>query len=144
MLIDSCASGGRRNDLETMRRSIPLWLTKDSSTKFLIQNGVDTKRFCPTDAKKDLDIVYAGMLRPEKGLDVLLEPVHGRLVVPEKGGAHFGLDDEPVERALQELSTKSIIELDDERKAAMVSNLLVVLCGDKAVHPVVNTGTLYT
>lgn len=39
----------------------------------VIQNGVDTKRFCPTDAKKDFDIVYAGMLRPEKGLDVLLE-----------------------------------------------------------------------
>ncbi len=49
-----------------------------------------------------------------------------------------------VESALQSLSERKIIELDDERKAAMVSNLLVVLCSDKEVQPVVNTGTLYT
>ena len=48
-----------------------------------------------------------------------------------------------VEMALEKLSSQNIIELDEERKAAMVSNLLVVLCGDKAVHPVVNAGTLY-
>lgn len=48
-----------------------------------------------------------------------------------------------VEMALSRLSEKNIIEFDDERKAAMVSNLLVVLCGDRAVSPVVNTGTLY-
>ncbi len=48
-----------------------------------------------------------------------------------------------VELALQKLSDKNIVELDEERKAAMVSNLLVVLCGDKSVNPIVNTGTLY-
>ena len=48
-----------------------------------------------------------------------------------------------VERALQELSAKSIIELDHERKAAMVSNLLVVLCSNHGAQPVINTGTLY-
>lgn len=48
-----------------------------------------------------------------------------------------------VELALKELSRQSIIELDEERKASMVSNLLVVLCSDHAVQPVVNTGTLY-
>jgi len=48
-----------------------------------------------------------------------------------------------VEMALSRLSEKNIVELDEERKAAMVSNLLVVLCGEKAVSPVVNTGTLY-
>ena len=48
-----------------------------------------------------------------------------------------------VEMALSRLSEKQIIVLDEERKAAMVSNLLVVLCGDKNVSPVVNTGTLY-
>ncbi|MEO3403231.1 SPFH domain-containing protein [Mucilaginibacter sp. CAU 1740] len=48
-----------------------------------------------------------------------------------------------VEMALNKLSEKNIVELDEEKKAAMVSNLLVVLCGDKAVNPVVNTGTLY-
>lgn len=48
-----------------------------------------------------------------------------------------------VEMALSRLSEKNIIEFDEERKAAMVSNLLVVLCGDRAVSPVVNTGTLY-
>jgi regulator of protease activity HflC (stomatin/prohibitin superfamily) len=48
-----------------------------------------------------------------------------------------------VEMALQKLSEKAIVHLDEERKAAMVSNLLVVLCGDKEVSPVVNTGTLH-
>ena len=48
-----------------------------------------------------------------------------------------------VEMALGELSRKNVIELDDERKAAMVSNLLVVLCSDSEAQPVVNTGTLY-
>lgn len=49
-----------------------------------------------------------------------------------------------VEMALDRLEQHKTIDLDEERKAAMVSNLLVVLCGDKAVHPVINTGTLYT
>ena len=49
---------------------------------------------------------------------------------------------EMVEMALNELSRKQIVELDDERKAAMVSNLLVILCGDKEASPVVNAGTL--
>lgn len=49
-----------------------------------------------------------------------------------------------VEMALDELSKRDIITLDDERKAAMVSNLLVVLCSDSHTQPVVNTGTLYT
>ena len=48
-----------------------------------------------------------------------------------------------VEMALQKLSDKNIVELDEERKAAMVSNLLVVLCGDRSANPVINTGTLY-
>ncbi|MEJ2582876.1 MAG: SPFH domain-containing protein, partial [Acidobacteriota bacterium] len=46
--------------------------------------------------------------------------------------------------ALDDLSKKNIIDLDDERRAAMVSNLLVVLCSDRHTQPVVNTGTLYT
>jgi regulator of protease activity HflC (stomatin/prohibitin superfamily) len=49
-----------------------------------------------------------------------------------------------VEMALNELTAKGVVELDSERKAAMVSNLLVVLCGESEVHPVVNTGTLYS
>lgn len=48
-----------------------------------------------------------------------------------------------VEMALEELSKKDIIELDEERKAAMVSNLMVVLCADKDVTPVINAGTLH-
>jgi regulator of protease activity HflC (stomatin/prohibitin superfamily) len=48
-----------------------------------------------------------------------------------------------VQLALQKLSKEQIVELDEEKKAAMVSNLLVVLCSDKAASPVVNTGTLY-
>ncbi len=49
-----------------------------------------------------------------------------------------------VDMALEHLKEKHIVELDEERKAAMVSNLLVVLCGEEAAHPVVNTGSLYT
>lgn len=48
-----------------------------------------------------------------------------------------------VEMALAKLSEREIVHLDEERKAGMVSNLLVVLCADRAVSPVVNTGTLY-
>jgi regulator of protease activity HflC (stomatin/prohibitin superfamily) len=48
-----------------------------------------------------------------------------------------------VEMALAMLSARSIVALDDERKAAMVSNLLVVLCGDKSTQPIINTGTIY-
>ncbi len=49
-----------------------------------------------------------------------------------------------VEMALKELSQKKVVELDEERKAAMVSNLLVVLCSESEAQPVINTGTLYS
>jgi regulator of protease activity HflC (stomatin/prohibitin superfamily) len=49
-----------------------------------------------------------------------------------------------VDMALKELAEKQVVQLDDERRAAMVSNLMVVLCGESEVHPVVNTGTLYS
>lgn len=48
-----------------------------------------------------------------------------------------------VEMALEKLKEKNVIELDEERKAAMVSNLLVVLCSDKHTQPIINTGTIY-
>jgi regulator of protease activity HflC (stomatin/prohibitin superfamily) len=48
-----------------------------------------------------------------------------------------------VHMALTELAEKDVVHLDDERRAAMVSNLMVVLCGESEVHPVVNAGTLY-
>src|SRR6185436_8117450 len=48
-----------------------------------------------------------------------------------------------VEMALEQLSKRGIVELDPERKAAMVSNLLVVLCGERNTQPVINAGTLY-
>jgi len=48
-----------------------------------------------------------------------------------------------VEMALEMLSKKNIVDLDEEKKASMVSNLMVVLCGEKAAQPVLNTGTLY-
>ena len=49
-----------------------------------------------------------------------------------------------VDMALEQLSADKIVELDEERKAAMVSNLLVVLCGEEHAQPVLNTGSLYT
>jgi len=48
-----------------------------------------------------------------------------------------------VEMALTQLSEKNVVDLDDERRAAMVSNLMVVLCGERDTQPVINTGTLY-
>jgi len=48
-----------------------------------------------------------------------------------------------VEMALERLDAKGTVHLDEERKAAMVSNLLVVLCGERAAQPVLNTGTMY-
>jgi regulator of protease activity HflC (stomatin/prohibitin superfamily) len=49
-----------------------------------------------------------------------------------------------VDAALRELSDKDVVHLDDERRAAMVSNLMVVLCSESEVHPIVNAGTLYS
>jgi regulator of protease activity HflC (stomatin/prohibitin superfamily) len=49
-----------------------------------------------------------------------------------------------VHMALEQLAEKGVVQLDEERKAAMVSNLLVVLCGERGTQPIVNTGTLYT
>ena len=49
-----------------------------------------------------------------------------------------------VQMALDELRQNQVIDLDEERKAAMVSNLLVVLCGEEGAQPVLNTGSLYT
>ena len=48
-----------------------------------------------------------------------------------------------VAMALEQLRAQGVVELDEERKAAMVSNLLVVLCGDRATQPVINAGSLY-
>ena len=48
-----------------------------------------------------------------------------------------------VENAIQLLSEKDVVHLDDERKAAMVSNLMVVLCSERDTQPIVNTGSLY-
>ena len=48
-----------------------------------------------------------------------------------------------VEMALAKLSENNIVHLDEERKAAMVSNLLVVLCGSKDAQPIINSGSLY-
>ena len=48
-----------------------------------------------------------------------------------------------VEMALNQLSENNIVQLDDERRAAMVSNLLVVLCGNKDAQPIVNSGSIY-
>jgi regulator of protease activity HflC (stomatin/prohibitin superfamily) len=51
---------------------------------------------------------------------------------------------EMVEMALTKLSERNVVELDDERRASMVSNLMVVLCSERDTQPIVNTGTLYT
>jgi hypothetical protein len=62
-----------------------------------------------------------------------------REVAVFNGGAMLGLT-----MVLKEFAARDVVEMDNERKATMVSNLMVVLCGDAEVHPVVNTGSLYT
>jgi hypothetical protein len=54
----------------------------------------------------------------------------------------YGPDHAPAP-GLERLSRKNIVQLDEERKAAMVSNLLVVLCSESSTQPIINTGTLY-
>jgi len=49
-----------------------------------------------------------------------------------------------VQMALKDLTENAVVQLDEERKATMVSNLLVVLCGEREAQPIVNAGTLYT
>jgi hypothetical protein len=57
------------------------------------------------------------------------------------GAAHYGAVS-MVQMALEELSAKQVVALDDERKAAMVSNRMTVLCAESDVQPVINSGTL--
>ena len=69
------------------------------------------------------------------------------LLTPDEVAARFKIVEGAVgmvEHALEMLSEKKMVTLDDERKAAMVSNLMVVLCGERDTQPVVNTGTLYS
>lgn len=76
--------------------------------------------------------IASAMLRRQQAeavIDARAKIVHGAVTM--------------VEMALKGLSDKNIVHLDDERKAAMVSNLLVVLCAESNVQPIVNTGTLY-
>jgi len=67
---------------------------------------------------------------------------HGAEVTLRSGGEEVN-DQLEKELALDELSKKGIVQLDEEKKASMVSNLMVVLCGDKEATPIVNTGTIY-
>jgi ribosomal protein L15E len=76
-----------------------------------------------------------------KGWVVL--PLHIRAIIAARKKIVKGAVSR-VHMALQGLAEEKIVEMDDERKAAMVSNLLVILCGDKDASPIVNTGTLYT
>ena len=61
------------------------------------------------------------------------------IAAPSHGSRGGGM----VETALDQLKERGVVHLDEERKAAMVSNLLVVLCADREAQPVVKTGTLY-
>ena len=95
-----------------------------------------TKRFSGITALSEVNLV----LHPGKvnaiigengaGKSTLMKIVYGAVTM--------------VEAALKGLSERGVVQLDDERKAAMVSNLLVVLCSDNDAQPVINTGTLYS
>ena len=69
--------------------------------------------------------------------------LHADLVVAAAAAGTAVFCEQPMGLSLAELGKRGVVELDNERRAAMVSNLLVVLCGDRATQPVVNAGTLY-
>jgi len=85
------------------------------------------------------------VLQPNEAATLLL---FGRYVGSVKEGGFWWVGPFYTKRKislrLRNLNGEKIVELDDERKAAMVSNLLVVLCGESAAQPVINTGTLYS
>jgi hypothetical protein len=104
---------------------------------------------------KDL-VIQAGRLTKRFGETVLLlRPVRtpeiaSAMLQRQQAGAIIAARSQIVEgavtmvqMALVDLSTRGIVELDEQRKAALVSNLLVVLCGDKGTQPVLNTGNPY-
>ena len=68
----------------------------------------------------------------------------GEFIAIQRGEEVGGFAVSMVEMAIARLEDEDVVQLDEERKAAMVSNLLVVLCGDQRATPVVNTGSLYT
>jgi len=81
------------------------------------------------------------ILKPLSGYFALLKRQQASAIVAARNKIVEGAVG-MVESALHLLSAKNIIELDEDKKAAMVSNLMVVLCGDRDTQPVINTGTL--
>ena len=109
-------------------------------TARLVETEMDVKRFGSIDDLIDsvdvVDIVTPTIRHFECASKALQKRKHVFIEKPI-----VATPDEA--NALKKLADDKIVELDDERKAAMVSNLLVVLCADESASPVINTGTLY-
>lgn len=115
-----------RSDMEEVSQSL-----KQELQARLVKAGVEVEEARLTHLAYAPEIAQA-MLRRQQAEAVIAarqKIVHGAVSM--------------VEMALRELAQKQVVQLDDERRAAMVSNLMVVLCAESEVHPVVNTGTLY-
>ena len=132
-LANSYAYDHGENDEITLRsggEEVPLALTAELQAR-LNKAGVEVQEARITHLAYAPEIAQA-MLRCQQAEAIIAarrKIVHGAVSM--------------VEMALHELAEKQVVEFDNERKAAMVGNLLVVLCGESEVHPVVNTGTLY-
>ena len=123
--IDTDALSLRGNAEEiTERLSAEIALRVESAGVRIVESRLTHLAYAP-------EIAGAMLQRQQAGAVVA---ARGRIVEGAVG---------MVEMALARLSEREIVDLDEERKAAMVSNLLVVLCGDRATQPVVNTGSLY-
>ena len=79
---------------------------------------------------------------PVMAVGLIFEPVQANAVIAARTRIVSGAVG-MVEMALAELQKNGVVQLDEERKAQMVSNLLVVLCGDRGTQPVVNAGSIY-
>ena len=100
--------------------------------------------------RKRLDIAGINVVEARIGYLAYASEIAGAMLKRQQASAIVAARKKIVEgavgmvrMALEALSEQEIIEMDDERKAAMVSNLLVVLCGDRDPQPVLNTGTLH-
>ena len=94
------------------------------------------------DGVEDLDAKLNHLANASEIAQVMLRSQQAEAIISARAKIVHGAVS-MVEAALRGLAERGIVELDDERKAAMVSNLLVVLCSDKETQPIINTGTLY-
>ncbi len=109
-----------------------------------VKSGVDKIRINPGNIGNKEKVAEVLRACKDNGIPIRIGVNAGSLEKDILRKVGYPTSEGMVESALKELDAKSVVTLDNERKAAMVSNLLVVLCGTSEASPVINTGTLYT